>query len=159
MADGVAADAAIAQSQSQAQAFWKIREATAELPVHMHPPINLDVSLPMREIGRFAQVCRAAFDARWPAHHSLFFGHVGDSNLHITTDGQSIGGEADELERIVYAQVAAFGGSISAEHGIGLHKKPYLGASRSPAELAVMRAIRQALDPLRLLNPGKVFDL
>ena len=159
MADGVAADAAIAQSQSQAQAFWKIREATAELPVHMHPPINLDVSLPMREIGRFAQVCRAAFDARWPAHHSLFFGHVGDSNLHITTDGQSIGGEADELERIVYAQVAAFGGSISAEHGIGLHKKPYLGASRSPAELAVMRAIRQALDPLRLLTPGKVFDL
>jgi len=159
MADGVAADAAIAQSQSQAQAFWKIREATAELPVHMHPPINLDVSLPMREIGRFAQVCRAAFDARWPAHHSLFFGHVGDSNLHITTDGQSIGGEAEELERIVYAQVAAFGGSISAEHGIGLHKKPYLGASRSPAELAAMRAIRQALDPLRLLNPGKVFDL
>lgn len=159
MEAGFAADAAIAQSQAQAQAFWKIREATAELPVHMHPPINLDVSLPMREIGRFAEVCRAAFDARWPSHHSLFFGHIGDSNLHITTDGRSIGGEADELERIVYAQVAAFGGSVSAEHGIGLHKKPHLGASRTPVELAVMRAIKRALDPHQLLNPGKVFDL
>ncbi|SEB23205.1 FAD/FMN-containing dehydrogenase [Variovorax sp. YR216] len=159
MEDGIAADAAIAQSHAQAQAFWKIREATAELPVHMHPPINFDVSLPMREIGRFAEVCRAAFDARWPGHHSLFFGHVGDSNLHITTDGHSIGGEAEELERVVYAQVAAFGGSVSAEHGIGLHKKPYLGASRTPAELAVMRAIKQALDPHHLLNPGKVFDI
>ena len=159
MEEGFAADAAIAQSQAQAQAFWKIREATAELPVHMHPPINLDVSLPMREIGRFAEACRAAFDARWPSHHSLFFGHIGDSNLHITTDGRSIGGEAGELERIVYAQVAAFGGSVSAEHGIGLHKKPHLGASRTPAELAVMRAIKRALDPYQLLNPGKVFDL
>ena len=159
MEAGCAVDAAIAQSQSQAQAFWKIREATAELPVHMHPPINLDVSLPMAEIGRFADVCRAAFDARWPAHHSIFFGHVGDSNLHITTDAQSIGGESDDYERIVYAQVAAFGGSVSAEHGIGLHKKPHLGASRTPAELAAMRAIKRALDPRQLLNPGKVFDL
>lgn len=159
MEEGAALDAVIAQSQSQARAFWKIREATAELPVHMHPPINLDVSLPMASIGRFADDCRAALDARWPGHHSLFFGHVGDSNLHVTTDGQAIGGDAEAFERMVYAQVEARGGSISAEHGIGLHKKPYLGASRSPDELAAMRAIKQALDPLHLLNPGKVFDL
>ncbi len=159
MEEGAALDAVIAQSQSQARAFWKIREATAELPVHMHPPINLDVSLPMASIGRFADDCRAALDARWPGHHSLFFGHVGDSNLHVTTDGQAIGGEAEAFERMVYAQVEARGGSISAEHGIGLHKKPYLGASRTPDELAAMRAIKQALDPLHLLNPGKVFDL
>ena len=159
MEEGAAVDAVIAQSQSQARAFWKIREATAELPVHMHPPINLDVSLPMASIGRFADDCRAALDARWPGHHSLFFGHVGDSNLHVTTDGRAIGGEAEAFERLVYAQVEARGGSISAEHGIGLHKKPYLGASRSPDELAAMRAIKRALDPLHLLNPGKVFDL
>ncbi|MCT8177312.1 FAD-binding oxidoreductase [Variovorax sp. CY25R-8] len=159
MEEGAAVDAVIAQSQSQARAFWKIREATAELPVHMHPPINLDVSLPMASIGRFADDCRAALDARWPGHHSLFFGHVGDSNLQVTTDGRAIGGEAEAFERMVYAQVEARGGSISAEHGIGLHKKPYLGASRTPDELAAMRAIKQALDPLHLLNPGKVFDL
>ena len=159
MEAGCASDAVIAQSRAQAQAFWKIREATAELLVHMHPPINLDVSLPMTEIGRFAEACRFEFDARWPAHHSIFFGHIGDSNLHITTDGSTIGGEAGELERIVYAHVATFGGSVSAEHGIGLHKKPHLGASRTLAELAAMRAIKRALDPRHLLNPGKVFDL
>jgi FAD/FMN-containing dehydrogenase len=159
MEAGRVSDAAIAQSQAQAQVFWKIREATAELPVHMHPPINFDVSLPMAEIGRFADVCRGALDARWPGHRSLFFGHVGDSNLHISTDGRSVDGEEAQVERIVYEQVAAFGGSVSAEHGIGLHKKPHLAASRTPVELAAMRAIKRALDPLHLLNPGKVFDL
>ncbi|MDN8612374.1 FAD-binding oxidoreductase [Variovorax ginsengisoli] len=158
MEAGQAVDAAIAQSRAQALAFWKIREATAELPVHMQPPINFDVSLPMAGIGRFAAACRSAFDARWPGHHSIFFGHVGDSNLHITTDGRSIGGDEAGIERVVYDQVAAFGGSVSAEHGIGLHKKPYLHASRTPAEMAAMRAIKRALDPLDLLNPGKVFD-
>jgi FAD/FMN-containing dehydrogenase len=156
---GLVSDAAIAQSQAQAQAFWKIREATAELPVHMRPPINFDVSLPMAAIGHFADVCRCAFDARWPGHHSMFFGHVGDSNLHISTDGRSVDGEEAEIERIVYEMVAACGGSVSAEHGIGLHKKSWLGASRTPAEMATMRAIKRALDPLHLLNPGKVFDL
>lgn len=159
MEAGQASDAIVAQSQAQALAFWKIREVTAELPVHMHPPINFDVSLPMAEIGRFAEACRSAFDARWPGHHSLFFGHVGDSNLHISTDGRSIGGDEALIERLVYERVAAHGGSVSAEHGIGLHKKPYLAASRTPAELATMRAIKRALDPLHLLNPGKVFDL
>ncbi|MDM0014364.1 FAD-binding oxidoreductase [Variovorax sp. J22P168] len=157
--DGEASDAVVAHSQAQAQAFWKIREATAELPVHMHPPINFDVSLPMAEIGRFAEACRSLFDARWPGHLSLFFGHVGDSNLHISTDGRSICGELAQIERLVYERVAAHGGSVSAEHGIGLHKKAHLSASRTPAELAAMRAIKQALDPQLLLNPGKVFDL
>jgi FAD/FMN-containing dehydrogenase len=156
---GLVSDAAIAQSQAQAQAFWKIREATAELPVHMRPPINFDVSMPMAAIGHFADVCRGAFDARWPGHHSMFFGHVGDSNLHISTDGRSVDGKEAEIERIVYEMVAACGGSVSAEHGIGLHKKSWLGASRTPAEMATMRAIKRALDPLHLLNPGKVFDL
>ncbi|EJL69550.1 FAD/FMN-dependent dehydrogenase [Variovorax sp. CF313] len=159
MEAGVARDVTIAQSHAQARAFWTIREATAELPLHMRPPINLDVSLPMASIGRFVDACRAGLDARWPSHRSLFFGHVGDSNLHVTTDGQSIGGEAEVFERMVYAQVEASGGSISAEHGIGLHKKPYLSASRTPAELATMRAIKHALDPLHLLNPGKILDL
>ncbi len=159
MAAGVALDAAIAQSHAQARAFWKIREATAELPAHMHPPINFDVSLPLADIGRFAEACRAQLDARWPGHHTVFFGHVGDGNLHLSTDAATVGGDEAGVEALVYAEVARFAGSVSAEHGIGLHKKPYLGASRTPAELAAMRAIKQALDPLHLLNPGKVFDV
>ncbi|APW36474.1 FAD-binding oxidoreductase [Rhodoferax koreense] len=158
MEAGEVADAVVAQSQAQAQALWKIREATAELPTHMRPPINFDVSLPMADIGRFAEACRDALTARWPAHLTIFFGHVGDGNLHLSTDARTVGGDEAGVEQMVYGLVAEFGGSVSAEHGIGLHKKPYLGASRSPAELAAMRAIKQALDPLGLLNPGKIFD-
>ena len=154
---GEALDVVIAQSQ--AQALWKIREATAELPTHMCPPISFDVSLPLADIGRFAEACRSAIAARWPGHHTVFFGHVGDGNLHLTTDARTVNGEEAAVEAVVYAQVAAFGGSVSAEHGIGLHKKPYLGVSRTPPEMAAMRAIKLALDPLNLLNPGKVFDL
>ena len=159
MEAGEAVDAAIAQSEAQARALWKIREATAELPAHMHPPINFDVSLPQADIGRFAEECHAALSTRWPGHTTVFFGHIGDGNLHLSTDASTVGGEEGAVEELVYAQVAAFGCSVSAEHGIGLHKKPYLHASRTPAELSAMRAIKQALDPLHLMNPGKVFDL
>ncbi|MBP7565331.1 MAG: FAD-binding oxidoreductase [Burkholderiaceae bacterium] len=155
---GTALDAAIAQSGAQAQALWKIREATAELPSRMHPAINFDVSLPMADIGRFADTCRAALSARWPGQSSVFFGHVGDSNLHLSVDGATVGGDADAVEALVYGLVEQFAGSVSAEHGIGLHKKAWLGASRTPAEVAAMRAIKAALDPLGLMNPGKVFD-
>ncbi|MFE8647101.1 FAD-binding oxidoreductase [Sphingomonas sp. NCPPB 2930] len=155
---GGALDAVLAQSQAQARALWRLREAPAEFPVRMHPPVNFDVSLPMARIGRFADECRAALDARWPGHHSIFFGHVGDSNLHVTVDAATAGHDEAAIEALVYGLVAAFQGSVSAEHGIGLHKKPWLGASRTPAEMAAMRAIKRALDPLGILNPGKVFD-
>ena len=116
------------------------------------------MSLPIADIGRFAEACRSVFDARWPHNVAIFFGHIGDGNLHISIDGSTVAGDEQGIERIVYEQVAAYGGSVSAEHGIGLHKKPWLGVSRTPQELAVMRAIKKALDPLQLLNPGKLFD-
>ena len=156
MEAGEVVDAVIAQSSEQAKSLWKLREAPAEMTAHMHPPVNFDVSLPQVDIGRFAAACRTAFDARWPGHHSLFFGHVGDGNLHVTTDSKTIGGEDEALEAVLYGLVQQFQGSVSAEHGIGLHKMPYLGFSRTPQELAAMRAIKQALDPLGLMNPGKV---
>jgi FAD/FMN-containing dehydrogenase len=158
MEKGEVLDAAFAQSQSQAATFWKIREATAELPANMHPPINFDVSLPMASIGDFAAQCRAALAARWPAHHSIYFGHIGDSNLHVTVDAATVGGDIHAVEQVVYEIVGRFAGSVSAEHGIGLHKKAYLGVSRTESEMAVMRAVKAALDPRGLMNPGKVFD-
>lgn len=157
MEAGDVVDAVIAQSQTQAKTLWKLREAPAELNNHMHPPINFDVSLPQSEIGKFADAIQAAFDARWPGHFTLFFGHVGDGNLHVSTDGASVRGECEAVEAELYRVVGAFHGSVSAEHGIGLHKKPFLAMSRTPAELAAMRAIKAALDPLGLMNPGKVF--
>lgn len=157
MEAGEVLDAIVAQSVAQAQTLWKLREAPAELNNNMHPAINFDVSLPQADIGRFAEACEAAFTARWPGKHSLYFGHVGDGNLHVSVDGKTVNGECDAVEAELYGLVAAFKGSVSAEHGIGLHKKPYLHASRTPEELAAMRAIKLALDPLSLMNPGKVF--
>lgn len=157
MEAGNVLDAVIAQSQTQAKTLWKLREAPAEMNTNMHPPINFDVSLPQSEIGRFAQAIQAAFDVRWPGHHSIFFGHVGDGNLHVSTDGKTVGGACDAVEAELYRVVGQFQGSVSAEHGIGLHKKPFLALSRTPQELAAMRAIKAALDPLGLMNPGKVF--
>ena len=164
MEAGAVLDAVVAQSQAQAQALWRIREATAEFPVQL-APINFDISLPLDQIDAFAEECNQALTARWPTQRSLRFGHLGDGNLHLTTDARSLGAgmsmpEAGHaVEEVVYGLLAQRGGSVSAEHGIGLHKKPYLGVSRSPAELASMRAIKQALDPFNLLNPGKIFDL
>jgi len=162
LADGTVLDAVLPQSKAQAAALWHLREAAAEIPVRMRP-INFDISLPLQAIGEFAERCVQALSARWPSQHSVRFGHLGDGNLHLSTDAWTLGCmEFDEaaqaVEALVYTLVAQASGSVSAEHGIGLHKKPYLNASRSPAEVAVMRAIKQALDPLHLLNPGKVFD-
>ena len=164
MDQGMVLDAVLAQTQSQASALWRIREASAEFPSRLDP-INFDISLPIEGIGAFADTCIEALSKRWPGHRSLRFGHLGDGNLHLTTDARSLGGTdsteqaAHAVQALIYELLAERGGSISAEHGIGLHKKPYLHLSRSPAELAVMRAIKQALDPMNLLNPGKVFDL
>ena len=152
-------DAIVAQSVAQAQTLWKLREAPTELNNNMHPAINFDVSLPQADIGRFAEACMQAFTARWPDHHALYFGHVGDGNLHVSVDGATVNGECEMVEEILYRIVGEMQGSVSAEHGIGLHKKPFLNNSRTPAELAVMTAIKKALDPQGLMNPGKVFDL
>ena len=159
MEAGEVLDAIVAQSVAQVQQLWKLREAPAELNNNMHPAINFDVSLPQADIGRFAEACMQAFAARWPAHQALYFGHVGDGNLHVSVDGKTVNGECEQVEELLYRIVGEMQGSVSAEHGIGLHKKPYLGNSRTPAELAAMRAIKLALDPLGLMNPGKVFDL
>jgi FAD/FMN-containing dehydrogenase len=87
----------------------------------------------------------------------VWFGHVADSNLHLCVQRQPGGPDKPEIDAIVYARVRAFGGSISAEHGIGLLKKAYLGYSRTPEEIEVMRRIKAALDPAGILNPGKIF--
>ncbi|RQS11313.1 FAD-binding oxidoreductase [Burkholderia sp. Bp9002] len=152
---GLVDDAALATSARQARDLWTLREGLAidALP-HL---VNFDVSLPTGELGAFAQRCEAALRARWPDIVCLFFGHIGDGNVHIGVShaGPDAASEA-ELDEVVYAVVRAMGGSISAEHGIGVLKRPYLGHTRSEAEIAVMRRLKDALDPRHILNPGKV---
>ncbi|SAL86413.1 FAD linked oxidase domain-containing protein [Caballeronia choica] len=149
-------DAVVAQSVADARALWRIRECTAEFPARLDP-INFDVSLPIGAIGRFVDECRAALDARWPSNRSYYFGHIGDSNLHVTVDGHSVPGVAHhDVYAFVYDLVVPYRGSVSAEHGIGLLKREFLPLSRSVEEIAAMTAIKRALDPNGILNPGKV---
>jgi FAD/FMN-containing dehydrogenase len=154
--EGVILDAVIAQSVGDAEALWAIRECTAEFPVKLDP-VNFDVSLPTGVLGEFVDRCRAALDKKFPGNVSYFFGHIGDSNLHLTVDGRSVPDTSHHaIYAFVYDMLKPYGGSVSAEHGIGLLKREFLTVSRSPEELAAMMAIKAALDPNGILNPGKV---
>ena len=153
--EGLVEDALIAQSEKEARRFWAVREGAAydRLP-HL---INFDVSIAIGHLGDFAQACETALRARYPHAHIAFFGHMGDSNLHIAVSVDA----SDEatlraVDEITYGVVRDFHGSVSAEHGIGLLKRDFLHYSRGPEELALMHAIKQTLDPNGILNPGKV---
>ena len=158
---GVIENAAIAQSTSDATAFWRVRDATAEFPMLLPDLVAFDVSFAIADIGLAAQRCDAALRQAWPASTVLAYGHLGDGNLHLIVqvpDEQGIGQAAlaDAVEAMVYGIVREHRGSVSAEHGIGAKKRGVLGHTRSPAELAAMRAIKAALDPRGILNPGKL---
>lgn len=154
--DGLIVDALIAQSEKDARNFWTVREAHAMDSI-LPSLINLDVSMPIGTVGSFTEACEKALLARFPGAHVSFYGHIGDSNLHIAISvGDATEEDVHEVDSIVYELVEQFLGSISAEHGIGTLKRPYLGRSRSPEELEAMRRIKQALDPKGILNPGKV---
>jgi len=152
---GIVADVLIAQSEKQARSFWEVREGLViDSFINL---LNFDVSLPIPTIGRFAEQCEAGLKKRWPAAHVSFYGHIGDGNAHICVSTPYGDGEGEhDVEEIVYALVGSFGGSISAEHGIGILKRDYLSHSRSEQERAVMRKIKAALDPFNILNPGKI---
>lgn len=157
MEAGEVADAILASSQTQARALWKIREATGEFPLRLDP-LNFDISLPIGQIGEFAQMCRERLEQRWPGNHSVYFGHIGDSNLHLTVDCNSLPQPAPilEIEELVYTAVGELGGAVSAEHGIGLLKREFLHHSVSAEALATMRQLKSCFDPKGILNPGKI---
>ncbi|MFN4141595.1 FAD-binding oxidoreductase [Aestuariivirga sp.] len=153
--EGLIADALIARSLREAREIWSVREGH---PIETLPNLlNFDVSLPIGRIGDYAEACTAAIRKRWPDAHVSFYGHVGDSNVHICVSAPYAPGEGmHEVDAIVYGVLGDYRGSISAEHGVGTLKRPYLRFSRSPNEIALMRLLKQALDPKGILNPGKV---
>jgi FAD/FMN-containing dehydrogenase len=153
---GVVEDAILAQSLQQSQAIWAVRDSSGDLAQYYDPIGNFDVGLPTRNIHAFVMACRARLEARWPGVLTYFFGHVVDGNIHLIA-GNFRQGDTLALEETVYACVRDFGGSISAEHGIGTQKREHLDYSRSASEITLMRQLKASLDPNTILNPGKIF--
>ena len=156
--DGLLQDAVVAQSQGDADDIWHLRDAIPEAIATLRPSIGYDIGLANHLMPDYERSLEPAIRAHWPDAKILMFGHLGDSNLHL---GLALG-DADAAEHangIVYDLVAKFGGSVSAEHGIGLAKRAYLSRSRSSDEIAAMKAIKRALDPNNILSPGRIFEL
>jgi FAD/FMN-containing dehydrogenase len=155
--EGVISDAALASSESDAAAFWAIRDAPGEYQRLIPGRVSFDVSFSITEVGVAANRCEEALRQRWPNATILIYGHLGDGNLHIVVQEPDWPPTtAPQVQEVVYGVTGAMGGSVSAEHGIGTKKLKVLALSRTPAELAAMRAVKAALDPLNILNPGKV---
>lgn len=153
---GMVTDAVIAQSTEETASLWRVRDASGELRRIFHPHSGYDVSVPAGQIGAFVEDCRTRLCRRWSGAETVFFGHVGDANIHI---GVRIGDAVQpvaEVDAIVYRCVGDWRGSISAEHGIGLLKRQHLHHSRSESERMLMGRVKRALDPQGILNPGKV---
>ena len=156
MEQGVIKDAVIAQSVQQAADLWHMRDDVGSLFDVLDPTAIFDVSMPIRRMEDYISGIESRLKARFPASRLSIFGHLGDGNLHLNF-GPAPESERHDVEEIVYDELAKVHGSISAEHGIGLEKRPWLAYSRSKAEIALMQSLKQSLDPAGILNPGKIF--
>jgi len=159
---GMVVDAAIAESLEQAKAFWRIRELFGEVQRHEGGSIKHDVSVPIAVVPAFIKEANDAVLAVVPGARPLPFGHLGDGNIHYNVS-QPVGADKasflkhwDEVNAAVFAVVKKYGGSISAEHGVGVMKRDLLPSVKDPVALGLMRELKRMLDPKNILNPGKV---
>jgi FAD/FMN-containing dehydrogenase len=155
--------AVVGQSPAEMRALWRLREDITESVSHILHVKN-DVSVRLSELAPFLAEADALLAREYPAYEVLWFGHVGDGNLHLSVlkpdavAAEAFLSECERVSTLLFETVAKHGGSISAEHGVGLTKKPYLRYTRSAAEINCMRGIKRVFDPRGILNPGKVFD-
>jgi FAD/FMN-containing dehydrogenase len=154
----------MAQHASQAAELWALREGISESLSATGLPHKNDIAVPVACLEAFVAELESLFAARYPGWEICLFGHIGDGNLHVNVMKPDAMDKAEFLARTkdndheVFRLVRKHGGSVSAEHGIGLLKKDFLSYSRAPEELAVLRAVKRALDPKNILNRGKVVD-
>jgi FAD/FMN-containing dehydrogenase len=162
--DGLILDGTLAQSAQQAAELWALREGITESLAATGLPHKNDIALPIVALESFCGELESVFAEKYPGWEICLFGHIGDGNIHVNVmkpdelDVAEFRRRTGAADRDLFALVQKHRGSISAEHGIGLLKKAYLGYTRSADELTVLRALKQALDPLGILNPGKIFD-
>lgn len=161
--EGWVLDGVISQSQAQAAQLWRLREGITE-SLAPYVPYKNDVAVRISAMPAFLAETQALLAHEYPHFEVVWFGHIGDGNLHINVlkpDGMAqpeFVAECERVTKLLAGELQRHGGSISAEHGIGLVKKPYLASTRDEAEIALMRGIRRVLDPDGLMNPGKLFD-
>lgn len=161
--EGWVLDGVISQSETQAQNLWQLRERISE-SIAPRIPYKNDISVVVSKVPGFLQEIDNVVTEHYPDFEIIWFGHIGDGNLHINVlqpDGSDDAGfmrQCGRVTELLAALLHEHGGSISAEHGIGLVKKPWLDGTRSAGEIALMRGIRAAFDPAGILNPGKLFD-
>jgi FAD/FMN-containing dehydrogenase len=148
------ADSAVANDAPGRAKLWAYRERHTEAINAEGVPHKLDVTLPLSRLAEFEQRVRPAIAKAAPEARPILFGHAGDGNLHVNILG--LDAEDERADDAVLRLVAELGGSISAEHGIGVAKLPWLHLTRSAADIAAMRAIKHALDPAGTLNPGVI---
>jgi len=159
--DGLASDAVIAVSEAQRAALWKLRESMSEAQKKEGPSLKHDVAVPVAAVADFIAKATEAVAASLPGARPVPFGHLGDGNIHFNiqakdADMASFLARWDEIALIVHDVVRDFGGSFSAEHGIGVMKRADLKRYKSPVEIDLMRALKRTLDPKNILNPGKL---
>jgi FAD/FMN-containing dehydrogenase len=160
----VVLDGVMSQNSSQARSMWELREGISESLSATGLPHKNDIALPIAALSAFCEELDGVFASRYPGWEICLFGHIGDGNLHVNVMKPDAVSKADflaqtsEADHAMFELVRKHAGSVSAEHGIGLLKKKYLGYTRSPAELATLRALKSALDPKGVLNPGKILD-
>lgn len=160
---GLVRDAAISASESQAEAFWKLRDSISEAERAEGPAMQHDISVPVADMAQFIIDAGAKVEARFPGVRVAAFGHLGDGNVHFHVAGPREADRArwtaspgNEISAFVHDLVAEAGGSISAEHGIGQMKRDELARLSDPARIMAMQAIKRALDPHGIMNPGKL---
>ncbi|SHK32934.1 glycolate oxidase, subunit GlcD [Marinobacter antarcticus] len=163
MENGWVLDGVISQSETQAQNLWQLRERISE-SIAPRTPYKNDISVVVSKVPGFLQEIDEVVTNHYPDFEIIWFGHIGDGNLHLNILKPENMAKEDFFEKCqqvnkwVFEIVEKYQGSVSAEHGVGMTKKPYLQYTRSEAEIAYLRGIKQVFDPKGIINPGKIFD-
>jgi FAD/FMN-containing dehydrogenase len=156
-------NAAMSTSEAQAEAFWLLRESVAPAGRERGPAVQHDISVPVEKMPEFVEATAPMIEAEWPGTEAVAFGHLGDGNIHYHVIAPKVEdglawqlGPGKDISRRIHDLVTEWGGSISAEHGIGQLKRDELARLGDPVALSMLRAVKQALDPQGLLNAGKL---